>query len=435
MGLPVRAREEAGMQQVTLAYGRSGLTVEVPDDAAVITPVPHDAAPDVPAELRRALREPVSGPPLRERVRRGQTVAISACDGTRAQPRHLMIPAVLEELDDVVDLDDVVVLVATGTHRANTDAELRAMFGDAVVDSVSIVNHDSRARDTHRFVGTHGDGVPVWLNERWVDADVRLTTGFVEPHFFAGFSGGPKMVAPGLAALDTVLVLHDAKRIGNPRATWGVTQGNPVHDDVRAIAAATGVTYAFDVILNQRQEVIAAFGGSDILAMHAVAIERAREVAMAPVDAPFDVVVTTGAGVPLDQNLYQSVKGMSAAAQVTRPDGLIVCAAECADGFPDHGSYREVLTSADSPEALLELISAREVTVPDQWQVQIQARIQAAHRVVMHTSYLSDDELAEAHLAQTADVAATVAEAVEKAGPGARVCVLPEGPQTIPYVR
>jgi nickel-dependent lactate racemase len=166
-----------------------------------------------------------------------------------------------------------------------------------------------------------------------------------------------------------------------------------------------------------------------------VAIERAREVAMAPVDAPFDVVVTSGAGFPLDQNLYQAVKGMSAAAQVTRPDGLIVCAAECADGFPDHGSYREVLTSADSPEALLALIGAREVTVPDQWQVQIQARIQSAHRVVMHTSHLSDAELAEAHLEQTTDIAATVAEAVEKAGPGARVCVLPEGPQTIPYVR
>jgi nickel-dependent lactate racemase len=424
------------MQQVTLAYGRTGLTVEVPDDAAVITPVPHEAAPDVAAELRRALREPVSGAPLRERVQRGQTVAISACDGTRAQPRHLMIPAVLEELDGIVDLDDVVILVATGTHRANTDAELRAMFGDAVVDSVRIVNHDSRAGDTHRWMGTFGDGVPVWLNEQWVDADVRLTTGFVEPHFFAGFSGGPKMVAPGLAALDTVLVLHDAKRIGDPRATWGVTQGNPVHDDVRAIAAATGgVTYAFDVILNQRQEVIAAFGGSDILQRHAVAIERAREVAMAPVDAPFDVVVTSGSGFPLDQNLYQSVKGMSAAAQVSRPDGLIVCAAECVDGYPDHGSYREVLTSADSPEALLELIGARDKAVPDQWQVQIQARIQSAHRVVMHTSYLSDEELAEAHLAQTDDIGATVAEAVGKAGSGARVCVLPEGPQTIPYVR
>jgi nickel-dependent lactate racemase len=407
----------------------------VPDDAAVITPRQTPAARDVPAELRRALREPVAGPPLRERLRKGQTVAISACDGTRAQPRDLMLPAVLEELDGVVDLDDVVVLVATGTHRANTEAELRAMFGDAVVDAVRIVNHDARAADTHRWMGTFGDGVPVWLDEQWVDADVRITTGFVEPHFFAGFSGGPKMVAPGLAALDTVLVLHDAKRIGSDRATWGVVEGNPVHDDIRAVSAGCGgVTFAFDVVLNTAQQVIEAFGG-DLFPMHAAAVERAREVAMAPVDAPFDVVVTSGAGAPLDQNLYQSVKGMSAAAQVARPDGLIVCAAECSDGFPDHGSYREVLTSADSPKALLDLIAAREETVPDQWQVQVQARIQAAHRVVVRNSRLTADELAEAHLGATDDVSATVAEAVAAAGDGARVCVLPEGPQTIPYVR
>jgi nickel-dependent lactate racemase len=419
---------------VRLAYGRTGLRIEVPDDAAVITPRHAAAAPDVRAELRRALREPVSGPPLRERVRRGQTVAISACDVTRAQPRHLMIPALIEELDGIVDLDDVVILVATGTHRPNTDAELRAMFGDGVVDAVRIVNHDARARDTHRFVGTFGAGVPVWLNELWVDADVRLTTGFVEPHFFAGFSGGPKMVAPGLAGLETVLVLHDARRIGDPRATWGITEGNPVHDDVRAIAAATGTTYGFDVILNRDQDVVRAFGG-DLLPMHAAAVAAAREIAMVPVPAPFDVVVTTGSGYPLDQNLYQSVKGMSAAHQVVRPGGLIVCAAECVDGFPDHGSYREVLTSAASPQELLDSISAREVTVPDQWQVQIQARIQAGSRVVMHTSQLSGDELAEAHLTRTDDIAATVAAEVRAVGAGARVCVLPEGPQTIPYLR
>jgi nickel-dependent lactate racemase len=243
------------------------------------------------------------------------------------------------------------------------------------------------------------------------------------------------MVAPGLAALDTVLVLHDAQRIGSPRATFGVVEGNPVHDDIRAVSAGCGgVTFAFDVILNTRQQVIQAFGG-DLFPMHAAAVERARAVAMAPVDAPFDVVVTTGSGFPLDQNLYQSVKGMSAGAQVARPGGLIVCAAECADGFPDHGSYREVLTSAGSPQELLDLIAAREVTVPDQWQVQVQARIQAAHRVVVHTTALDDAELAEAHLGRTEDIAATVAEEVAAVGSGARVCVLPEGPQTIPYVR
>ncbi|MEY9856481.1 nickel-dependent lactate racemase [Catenulispora sp. GAS73] len=420
--------------RVRLAYGESGLDIDVdPAVTTVVEPVHHEAAADQTAVLLAALRDPVAGPPLRERVHRGQTVAISACDGTRPQPRHLMIPAILAELDGVVRLEDVVILVATGTHRGNSDAELRRMFGDEVVDSVRIVNHDARDPGQLAWMGTFGAGVPVWLNREWAEADVRITTGFVEPHFFAGFSGGPKLVAPGLAALETVLVLHDAARIGDPRATWGVVHGNPVHDDVRAIADATGVTFAFDVVLNREQDIVAAFGG-DLPAMHAAATALARRTAMRAVEAPFDVVVTTNSGFPLDQNLYQAVKGMSAAYQVVKPGGMIVCAAECRDGFPDHGSYREVLASAASPRALLDAISARPETVPDQWQVQIQARIQSGSRVVMHTSHLSDAELATAHLEQTADISATVAEALARAGAGARLCVLPEGPQTIPYL-
>lgn len=416
--------------KVALAYGSTGLDIEVPEDrSTVISPRYRPAAPDERRAVVTALREPVAGPPLRERVQRGQPVAISACDVTRPQPRHLMIPAILEELDGIVDLDDVVILVATGTHRANTDAELRDMFGDEVVDRVRIVNHDARDPDAVRWVGGFGDRVPVWLNKHWLDATVRITTGFVEPHFFAGFSGGPKMVAPGLAALETVLSLHNAARIGHPKATWGVTEGNPVHDDVRAIATGTGVHFALDVVLNRDQRIVSAFGG-DLLPMHATATELARELAMRPVNAPFDIVVTTNAGFPLDQNLYQTVKGMSAAFQVVRPGGTIICAAECRDGFPDHGSYREVLASQPSPAALLDDINGRVRTVPDQWQVQIQARIQSAVRVVMHTGYLTDAELAEAHLEQTDDIEACIAAH----GPHATVCVLPEGPQTIPYI-
>ena len=178
---------------------------------------------------------------------------------------------------------------------------------------------------------------------------------------------------------------------------------------------------------------MAAFGG-DLLPMHAAATAVARRMAMRPVDAPFDVVVTTNSGFPLDQNLYQSVKGMSAAYQVVRPGGTIICAAECRDGFPDDGSYREILASAPSPRELFDAISARARTVPDQWQVQIQARIQSGSRVIMHTSHLSDADLAAAHLEQTHDVTAAVAAAMAAAGPGGRLCVLPEGPQTIPYV-
>ncbi|HEY6745107.1 MAG TPA: nickel-dependent lactate racemase [Mycobacteriales bacterium] len=419
--------------KVRLAYGRTGLDVELPDDAMVVAPEHRDAAPDQLGVLREALRHPVAGPPLRELVRPGQTVAISACDYTRPQPRQLMIPAVLDELAGIVRPEDVTVLVATGTHRGNTPAELAEMFGPQTVDRVRIVNHDARDDSTLQWRGTYGDGVPVWLNRIWCDADVRITTGFVEPHFFAGFSGGPKMVAPGLAGLETVLTLHDARRIGSPEARWGVTEGNPVHDDIRAVAAGTGTDFALDVVLNRDQDIVAAFGGS-LFPMHAAAIETARAVAMRPVDGRFDVVVTTNSGHPLDQNLYQAVKGMSAALEVVRPGGLIVCAAECRDGFPDHGSYQEVLSSADSPEALLAEISGRPRTAPDQWQVQVQAKIQSQARVVVYSDFLSADQLAAAHLGHTTDIAATVREALAAAGPDARLCVLPEGPQTIPYV-
>jgi nickel-dependent lactate racemase len=413
--------------KVRLAYGSGGLEVELPEErTTIVEPAYHAGAADEMAALQAALRAPVAGPPLREIARPGQTVAISICDGTRAQPRHLMIPAVLDELQ--VPDSDIVILVATGTHRGNTDEEIRAMLGDEVVSRVRVVNHDARDRDSLVYLGEHGRGVPVWLNRLWVEADVRITTGFVEPHFFAGFSGGPKLVAPGLAGLDTVLVLHDAARIGHPDATWGVVEGNPVHDDIRAAAAAAPPHFAFDVILNREQRVVSAFAGS-LAEMHAAACDAARRLAMRAVPQPFDVVVTSNSGYPLDQNLYQAVKGMSAAAKVVKPGGLIVCAAECRDGFPDHGSYRRLLESHPTPRAFLDAIDGAPTT-PDQWQVQIQANIQERARVAVHADYLSDEELRAVGLEPAPDIAALVAAE----GPDATICVLPEGPQTIAYV-
>src|SRR6476620_9648457 len=305
------------MTRISLAYGQGGLDIDLPSDRTlVVEPSYAPAAADQHQEVMRAMREPVTGPPLRDLLRPGATVAISICDGTRAQPRHVVIPAVLEELDGIVRLEDVVILVATGTHRGNSDEEIRAMVGDEVADHVTILNHDARDDRSLVYLGQHGNGVPVWLNKIWVEADLRITTGFVEPHFFAGFSGGPKMVAPGLAGLETVLTLHNAQRIGDPRATWGICEGNPVHDDIRAVVGAVGaVDFAVDVVLNRNQQIVRAFGGP-VLDMHAEARELAKVLAMRPVPSMFDVVVTTGSGFPLDQNLYQSVKGMTAAAAV-----------------------------------------------------------------------------------------------------------------------
>jgi nickel-dependent lactate racemase len=307
------------------------------------------------------------------------------------------------------------------------------MLGPDIVGRYRVLNHDARDDASLAFAGRTASDVPVWLNRHWLDADVRITTGFVEPHFFAGFSGGPKMVAPGLAGLATTLVLHDARHIGDARATWGIVDGNPVHDDVRAIARMTGVHFALDVALNRDQAITRVFAG-ELFAEHAAACAHVRQTAMQPVAAPFDVVVTTNSGYPLDQNLYQAVKGMSAAACIVKAGGTIVCAAECRDGIPDHGPYGRLLRERGSAAALLEMVEAPGFAEQDAWQVQVQALIQRKARVLVKAGGLTHDQLRAAHFEPVTDVAMAVRQALSEAGAGATLAVLPHGPQTIPYL-
>jgi len=419
--------------KLRLDYGTDGLEVDVPDaPLTVIEPVFRPPVSDPVAALRQAMRLPIGRPPLRELVRAGQTIAISVCDITRAQPRRETLQALFAEMPDV-RLEDVTILIATGTHRVNSHEELEQMLGRDIVSRCRVVNHDSRDPSALDYVGRTTTGVPVYLNREWLNADVRITTGFVEPHFFAGFSGGPKMVAPGLAGLDTVMTLHDARRIGHPNATWGVTEGNPIHDDVREIARMAPPNFAVDVTLNRDQKITAVFAG-DLFEEHRRAGAYAKEAAMRAVPSAFDVVLTSNAGYPLDQNLYQAVKGMSAAAQIVKPGGTIICAAECRDGLPNHGSYGQVLASQPDPERLLAMICSPGFSAPDQWQVQIQAQIQIKARVLVKTSGLGPDDVRKAHFVPVDDVSAAVGLALKKAGAAATLCVLPQGPQTIPYV-
>ncbi|HEY1307471.1 MAG TPA: nickel-dependent lactate racemase [Vicinamibacterales bacterium] len=419
--------------RLRLDYGSDGLEVTLPEErVTVIEPVPRPAVPDAHATLLDAIRAPLDRAPLRELVRPGQRVAISVCDITRAQPRIEMLRALFDEMPHVSP-GDVTILIATGTHRTNTPPELERMLGREILSCYRVINHDSRAPATLGRAGTTSTGVPVFLNREWLDADFRITTGFVEPHFFAGFSGGPKMAAPGLAGLETVMILHDVHHIGHPLATWGVTEGNPVHDDVREIARMVPVHFAVDVTLNREQKITAAFAG-DVFSEHRAACAYAKGTAMRQVPSPFDLVLTTNSGYPLDQNLYQAVKGMSAAAKIVKPGGTIVCAAECRDGLPSHGAYGKVLGSAATPAALLEMIATPGYSVPDQWQVQVQAQIQTKADVLVKTGGLRPDEVRAAHFTPIDDIEETVRERLLHAGPASTLCVLPQGPQTIPYL-
>ncbi len=418
---------------VNLSYGRGHLPVEFPDDCTtVIEPTYVAGLPDQPGAVRDAVRDPVGTLPLRDLARPGQTVAVSICDVTRPMPSRTVLPVILAELS-ALRSEDIVVLVATGTHRATTDAELVEMVGAEIVRGYRVVNHDAFERSGLVQGADVEPRVPVWLNREWVDADIRITTGFVEPHFFAGFSGGPKMVAPGLAGFDTTMRLHDAEMIGHPNARWGITVGNPIHDAVRRIASQCGVDFSVDVAINRARQITSVRAGA-LFPVHEAMCEIVKASAMQAFGAPFDVVVTTNSGYPLDQNLYQTVKGISAAAQVVKDGGAILCASACSDGIPSHGQYQEILAARDTPEQLLEMICAPGHNRHDQWEVQVQAQIQRKAEVLLRTDGLTDDEVRAAHLIPVADIGRATSERLARCGPGARLCVLPEGPQTIPYL-
>ncbi len=419
--------------RVDLAYGRGSLPIEVPDEpTTVLEPTYVKGLTDQRRAVREAIRNPLQSPPLRDIVREGHTVAISICDSTRPMPNRTVLPVVLEELSHTRGLE-VVILIATGTHRETTDDELLEMVGEDVVNNYDPVNHDAFDRTTLCQLPDAGPGVPVWLNRRWVEADVRITTGFVEPHFFAGFSGGPKMVAPGLAGFDTTMRLHDAEMIGSANARWGVTVGNPIHDAIRRIAEQCGVHFSVDVAINRDRQITDIRAGN-LFAVHETMCGVVKQSAMQGFDTPFDVVVTTNSGYPLDQNLYQTIKGLSAAAQVVKDGGVILCASECADGLPSHGEYGDILSSRSTPESLLKMICAPGHNRHDQWEVQVQAQIQRRAEVFLKAEGLSDTDVRAAHLTPIDDIGAATREHLGRLGSAARLCVLPEGPQTIPYL-
>ncbi len=416
---------------VSLAYGRGRLDVEVPDNATVIRPEELPGLPDERAAFDAAVREPIDATPLREIAPEGATVAIVIADITRPSPSERLVPWIMQELAHI-PRENFVILNGTGSHRANTREELVQMLGAEVVDSVRIVNHSAFDDDNLTFLGRTSYGGDIWIDDEYLKADVRIVTGFIEPHFFAGFSGGPKGIIPALAGIKTIMHLHNAQMIGDPRSTWARMEDNPVQGEIREAVAMAPPHFMVNVAVNSRRQITAVWAGHYITA-HEEGCRFVGEHATRPVDEPFDIVITTNSGYPLDQNLYQAVKGMSAAARIVKPNGAIICAAECIDGLPAHGNFKDLLRMRTTPQALLDMIEVPDFALYDQWQAQSQALVQRRADVYLYSS-LDPDTVRAAMLIPTEDIARTIDELRAKYGPEARIAVLPEGPQTVPYV-
>ena len=418
--------------RVHLEYGTEGLELEVPSSQVeVITPRFVPGLPDESAAFRAAVRDPMGGKPLRETVRPGERVAVVIADITRPLPSDRLLPWLFAELSHV-PADHITVVNGTGSHRVQTPAELERMVGADIARRYRVVNHDAHDDSTLVEVGRSLDGRPIRFARAYAEADRRIVLGFIEPHFMAGFSGGYKGVFPAVADIASIMNYHRASVIGDARSSWGNLDANPTQEQIRHCGALLPVDFLVNLTLNRRREITAFFCG-EVLAAHARGCAFARETAMVACERSYPVVVTTNAGYPLDQNLYQTVKGMSAGAQVVEEGGFILTASRCNDGFPAHGNYKQLLFEHASPRALLDTILTPGFSLYDQWEAQLHAIIALKARVGLYSA-LPAEEVRRAFLEPVEDPSARLASELKQLGTDAAVAVLPEGPMTIPYL-
>jgi nickel-dependent lactate racemase len=420
--------------KIRLPYGEKSLEINLPDylNIDVLEPRHREALPDQAAAIENALLRPINSKPLRGIVKQSDTVGIVINDTTRPMPYKIILPILLRELGNIPN-EQILLFNATGTHRPNTDVELTEMLGENILSKYRIIQNDAGERSSHEFAGTTKSGNDVWLHKAYLDCDIRILTGFIEPHFFAGFSGGGKAVMPGLALLETILANHSVSNIDHPKATWGVTYGNPIWEEIQQAASLAPPSFLLNLALNKNKKITVVFAG-DFRKAYERGCDYVRKNAMVAADKSYDIVITSNSGYPLDINLYQAVKGMSVAARIVATGGSIVVVAECRDGIPAHGEYERLLYEAESCHSLLRKIHEKDFVKQDMWQAQIHSMICQKAEVYFHSRNLSDEQIKRAFLRPCSRVEDTIEELLHKYGRDASICVLPEGPQTIPYL-
>ena len=415
--------------QIKMDYGRSGLNIEVPDDADVFLVRETTNVPDETAAIRDALRHPIGQSPLREIVQEGMTVVIVHTDITRATPNERLLPVILDELGSHgIKREDITLLNALGTHRPQSTSELREMLGSKITDNYRCLQHDAYHDSQLIAIGRSSSGHPIKINRTLLEADLKILTGFIEPHFFAGFSGGPKAILPGVAGAESIFANHCPSMIAHSQASFAITKGNPLWEDMKEASLKVPNTFLVNVTLDRSNHITGVFAG-DVIAAHQAGCQHVQDSSIFPIPEPYDLVVTSNSGYPLDQNLYQCVKGLAAAKRAVRKGGAILLLAACEEGLPDQGAYARLLEEVDSPEAFLQKLSQPGFAGQDVWQIQIQADVQTHADVFVYSDGLSSAQIKKSLLQPCRDIPATIKALMESHGK--RVCVLPQGPLTI----
>lgn len=417
---------------IGIPYGHGSLELALREGDRVIEGEISAVAPSAPAEelVRRALESPLGTPRLSELARDARSVVIVTSDHTRAMPSAITLPLLLEEVRRGNPDAEIAILVATGLHRATTPDEQRAMFGSKIVESERIVVHDAFDESAHADLGTLPSGACFFVDRLVTTCDLLVTEGFIEPHFFAGFSGGRKSILPGVCSERTVKENHSYRAIASDRARSAVLDGNPIHLDMVEAARRVNVAFILNVALNGSKEIIGAWAG-DVERAHEEGVRFVSGLTQRPVETA-DIVITGNGGYPLDQNLYQSPKAASTAAEYAGEDGVIILCCRCEDGMGSENFERLMqLGSPEEIDAHLSAIPAHE-TIPEQWCAQIYSRILRRHRLILVSDGLDPKLVSRLNMtpARTLDEALALARDVK--GADASVIVIPDGVNVVP---
>ena len=421
---------------IDLLYGRSTLPVS-PPAGCVPTVIEKRAVPVLAeplAAVERALAAPVSGPSLHELARGKRSACILICDITRPVPNGLFLPSLVRTLLDAgVPRAGITVLVATGLHRPNEGQELAELVGDPwVLDTVTVANHDARADEDHVLLGrTPGRGTVVRLDRRLVAADLKIATGLVEPHFMAGWSGGRKVIAPGVAHAETITTFHNAAFMAHPRAANCVLDGNPLHEEQLAIVSMLGGALALNTVIDDRRR-LAFVNFGEVVQSHLQAVDFARRYARVPVGRRFHTVVTSAAGYPLDNTYYQTVKGMVGPLDILEPGGDLIVASACSEGMGSKHYVEAQRRLVDlGTDGFASSIAGKPHADIDEWQTQMQLKPMRVGRVRLYTDGLPEHDTALTGVERVTDLADAIADSMARHR-DPRVAFVPEGPYVVP---
>ncbi len=414
-------------REVRLPYGEGFLTVKIPEKNLVYVLKTREVAgcPDEGEAIVTALKYPIGSLPLTARIKKTDKVVVIVTDYTRPCPEDRILPPLLKELETVIPRENITIMVALGLHPPMDREGMVKRFGENIVANYRVINHDV---DDTVNLGTTTRGTPVDINHRVVEANFRISTGFVEPHLFAGFSGGRKSIAPGVFSVNSAYHNHGFKMIESPNARPGVLKNNPIHEDMVEIAKKAKLDFIVNVLMNSKREIVRVFAG-DMVKAHEVGCEAALKTNGFKVPNKVDIAITTNSGAPLDLDLYQTVKGVETASRVVRNGGIIISASACYAGVgPD--SYHGVHAASKTPEEVLrKLRDSKPEGVP--WENQILARIQMKHRIYL-VSKLDNRIVNDFMITPVASIEEALKKALEVMGTDAKIAVIPEGPQVIP---